>query len=231
MILSQIISKQQFVAGFSTRADDISGSPPFERFRGRVYRARQIHSNRAFVINDEEPEAVGQIEADALVTGKRNLLMTVWVADCVPILLAHEHGLCVAAVHAGWRGLAGGIIRAALETMKSIYGAPSAAITASVGPAIGPCCYEVGHDVSERIAVSCGDSSVVSVRKGRIFADLHSAAKLQLLAAGVKASSIEVANFCTHCRDDIFYSRRRGNLTERQCGFIGMIESNSKSAC
>jgi YfiH family protein len=225
-----MISKQRFIAGFSTRAEDISSSPLFERFSGRVYRVRQIHSSRAIVIIDEKPEAVEQIEADALVAGKRNLLMTVWVADCVPILLAHEHGLCVAAVHAGWRGLAGGIIRTTLEIIKNNYGAPSALIRASVGPAIGPCCYEVGNDVSERIAASCGDSSVISNRNGRIFADLHSTARLQLLAAGVQASSIEISNFCTHCRDDLFFSRRRGNITERQCGFIGMLESNSKSA-
>jgi YfiH family protein len=224
MILSKIFSHPHLTAGFSTKADDIYSSPSSERFRGRIYRVRQVHSNRAIEITYEKPEAIGHVEGDALVTAKKGLLLSVWVADCVPLVMAQEHGRCIAAVHAGWRGLVGGIIRTTLELLKSAYNAPPESIKASVGPAIGACCYEVGNDVSERIAASCGESSVIAVRADRIFADLHSTAKLQLLAAGVQPSNIEVSNLCTYCHDNLFFSRRRGNLSERQCGFVGISE-------
>lgn len=224
MIFSNIFSQPHLTAGFSTKADDIYSSPPSERFRGRIYRVRQVHSNRAVEITDEKPEAVGHVEGDALVTAKKGLLLSVWVADCVPLVLAQEHGRCIAAVHAGWRGLVGGIIQTTLELLKNAYNAPPESIKASVGPAIGACCYEVGNDVSERIAASCGEISVIAARENRLFADLHRTAKLQLIAAGVQPSNIEVSNLCTFCNDNLFFSRRRGNLTERQCGFIGISE-------
>lgn len=212
------------MAGFTTQTDDIFGSPPSERFKGKVYRVRQIHSSRVMVVSGETPEAVGRVEADALVTDKKNILLTVWVADCVPIVLAHEHGPCIAAVHAGWRGLAAGVIGATLNTLKRSYDASPTSILASVGPSIGPCCYEVGSDVAGKIASSCGDESVITSSKGRLFADLPGTAKLQLLAAGVQPSRIEVLHDCTRCSEGLFFSRRRGNVTERQCGFIGMLE-------
>lgn len=212
------------MAGFTTQTDDIYGSPPSEFFRGRVFRVRQIHSSRVITVSDETPEAIGRVEADALVTDKKNSLLTVWVADCVPVILAQEQGLCIAAAHAGWRGLAGGVIGAALAALKVNYDASPSSILASVGPAIGSCCYEVGSDVAEKIAASCGDESVITIRKGRMFADLQHTAKLQLLAAGVQHSKIEVLSDCTRCSDELFFSRRRGNITERQCGFVGIFE-------
>lgn len=228
MIFSRKISRPLFIAGYSTLADDIFNNPVSECFRGLIYRVRQVHSSRVIVISDETPEAIGRIEADALATEKRNRLLTVWVADCVPLLLAHEQGPCVAVVHAGWRGLVGGIIRKALEALEQTYGVAPASIMASVGPAIGPCCYEVGNDVAEKIA-DASDKSVISTRAGLLFADLHGTAKLQLLAAGVQPPNIEILNQCTRCNNELFFSRRAGNLMERQCGFIGILETNKES--
>jgi len=246
MIISNIFPEKIFAAGFTTVDDAIYINmlpvragvlpPTAEKsanevcgFAGdSIYRMRQVHSNRVITVSRDSPEAVAEIEADAMVTERKDILLTVWVADCVPVLLAQKDGLCAAAVHAGWRGLVSRIIPAALETMTGELGADPGSIVASVGPAIGRCCYEIGEGVARRLSESCGDPSVISQNEGKIKADLHRIARLQLIQSSVEPSNIEVVDHCTKCADRLFYSRRRGNITERQCGFIGIHDTSHR---
>jgi YfiH family protein len=122
------------------------------------------------------------------------------VADCVPILVGSSAG--VAAIHAGWRGVVGGVVSAALAEL----GASDA--IAAIGPCIGACCFEVGVDVAEKIAAACGEPKVIASRYGdKAKVDLRLAVRAQLGRAG--ATSVEDVGGCTRCDAVRFFSYRR----------------------
>ena len=142
--------------------------------------------------------------ADALWTLEPGIALAVLTADCVPILLADPDRGLIGVVHAGWRGLAAGVVGRAVEEM-----APSSP-SAFIGPSIGPCCYEVGEDVAAEVASAVGDGVV---RRGPGAAmpslDLWEAAATALRAAGVGA--IAAARICTRSEHHRFYSHRAGD--------------------
>ena len=165
--------------------------------------AKQFHS--AHVL-PARPGRCG--EGDALFGDDPDLALSVVTADCVPVLLSGPQGL--AAVHAGWRGLVGGVIPATLERMGG-------AETAWIGPTIGPCCYEVGEEVAEQVAAVGG--TVVPGPAGRPHLDLVAAARHQLQASGV--GEIHSVASCTRCEAERLYSyRREGKGVGRNVAFI-----------
>jgi YfiH family protein len=128
----------------------------------------------------------------------------VMVADCLPVAMVGTGGVAMA--HCGWRGLAGGIVGKAVETVD--------ADAAAIGPGIGPCCYEVGEEVLAEFADLDG------VADGRML-DLPAVARALLERAGVSAA--ESADLCTKCNPELFYSHRRdGERTGRQAGLVWM---------
>lgn len=176
--------------------------------------AEQIHSARVL-----EASAGSCGEGDALVTDHPGLALSVVTADCVPVLLACCHpGGPIAAVHAGWRGIAAEIVPRALEWLE----VPGSTLVAWIGPAIGACCYEVGSEVAERVArVSTGDA----VRTGRASArgnphlDLREAVRSQLVSAGV--GDVRGVDRCTRCHPEELWSyRREGEGAGRNHGFV-----------
>jgi polyphenol oxidase len=184
------------------------GAPP-------VAWARQVHSA------DVLPAVAGECGAgDALWTGERGLALSIATADCVPVLLAGPEGL--AAVHAGWRGLAAGILPEAVETVAGALGAEPARWSAWIGPAIGPCCYEVGEDVAAEVARASAPEVVVPGRAERPHLDLAAAAHAQLRAAGVGAVARVAA--CTRCDQETLWSyRREGKGAGRNLAFIWRV--------
>jgi polyphenol oxidase len=158
---------------------------------------RQIHSAR---VVEAAPGPCG--DADALVTRRTDLALRVVTADCVPVLLAAPGAL--AAVHAGWRGLAGGIVTAAVNQLGTKH-----PIEAVIGPAIGGCCYEVGWEVADRVARSAGSEGVVLQRGAgeRPYLDLQLAARLELERAGV--ADVVTISACTRCEEARLWSYRR----------------------
>ena len=143
----------------------------------------------------------GLPEADGHVVREPGSAPLVFVADCLPVALHGPGG--VAMVHAGRRGLAGGILVAAAEAVK--------ATSAAIGPGIGPCCYEVGEEVLEAFAELGGGFA-----EGRML-DLPEVARRQLARAGV--AEVESAGLCTSCEPGLFFSHRRDRgRTGRQAG-------------
>jgi YfiH family protein len=146
-------------------------------------------------------------------------------ADCTPVLLHDPVRRVVGLAHGGWRGIAAGVARRAVQAMRDAYGCRPADIVAGIGPAIGPCCYEVGEDVAGAIGRAFpGAPGLLSPRpNGRWHLDLWSAARLQLVGAGVRR--VHVAGVCTACRTDEWYSHRaeRGR-TGRHAVVIGMAK-------
>ncbi|HEX5984607.1 MAG TPA: polyphenol oxidase family protein [Solirubrobacterales bacterium] len=180
----------------------------------QVVFALQVHGTRLVDHGDGESVSalrmggLGQtrraeevVEADGHVVREPGLAPLVFVADCLPVALRGPGG--VAMVHAGWRGLAGGILAGAAEAVE--------ATTAAVGPGIGPCCYEVGEEVVEPFA-RLGDG----VAEGRML-DLPEVARRLLDEAGVER--VELAGLCTSCEEELFFSHRRDQgRTGRQAG-------------
>ena len=159
--------------------------------------ARQIHSRRVL---PAQPGLCG--EGDALWTREPGIALCVVTADCVPVLFAGAQS--VAAAHAGWRGIVAGVVSATLEALPE---AP-AALTAWIGPAIGPCCYEVGEDVARQV-VEATDTTARRETPAKPHLDLKRAVEVQLHRAGV--SDVRRVDFCTRCEaEDLFSYRREG---------------------
>jgi purine-nucleoside/S-methyl-5'-thioadenosine phosphorylase / adenosine deaminase len=170
--------------------------------------AKQVHSAVAL---PARPGGCG--EGDALFTEDAGLVLSVATADCVPILLAGPQGL--AAIHAGWRGIAAGVIPATLEKLQG----RREDWTAWIGPAIGACCYEVGEDVAEQVVAASTPDVAVQGPAGRPHLDLPGAARIQLAAAGV--GEVIVLQRCTRCDSEKLWSyRREGKRAGRNLAFI-----------
>jgi YfiH family protein len=148
----------------------------------------------------------GVPEADGHVVRSPGTAALVFVADCLPVALGGPDG--VAMVHAGWRGLAGGILAAGAEAVE--------ATSAAIGPGIGPCCYEVGDEVLGAFS-GLGDE----IAADRML-DLPEVARQLLARAGVER--VESAGLCTSCEEELFFSHRRDRgRTGRQAG-IAWVE-------
>jgi YfiH family protein len=163
------------------------------------------------------------IQADGVWTRDRAALLAVLVADCVPILLASKDGKAVAAVHAGWRGTQARIAARAVERLVA-GGFPAANLIAAIGPAIGPCCFEIGADVEAalRLAFPTAGDAIRAAPEGKRVADLWALNRMALVDAGVPAASIDVLTTCVSCDAERFYSHRRDKgETGRQAGVIG----------
>jgi len=154
--------------------------------------------------------------ADAAFTRRSGRVCAILTADCLPILLAADSGGLVAAAHAGWRGLAGGVIEA---TVKAL-GVSSKRLVAWLGPAIGPRHFEVGAEVRE--ALLDGDrgaeSAFAANERGRFMADLGLLARRRLAALGV--DRIYGGGQCTYADRDRYFSHRRDGVTGRQATLI-----------
>lgn len=181
-----------------------------------VVTSRQVHGTR--VVGSDQ--VTGETEADALVAATAGRLVGVVTADCVPVLLVDRRRRVAAAVHAGWRGTAAGVLEAAVEHLGALGAAP-ADLEAVLGPAVGGCCYQVGPEVRAALRARTGDltTPACTERDGRLMLDLRAAARLLLRAAGV--ARVTALGPCASC-DTAYYSYRRdGAGTGRQLSFVG----------
>jgi YfiH family protein len=175
------------------------------------------------VVRAEEVDS--RAPADALITDLAGLLLGVQSADCVPILLYDPRHRAVGAIHAGWRGTAARIASTAVEAMGASYDSRPEDLWAVIGPAIGPCCYEVGPEVQEaieRVAPGAG-MAIGTGPSGRPSVNLWRANRILLDDAGIRSDHILLVNLCTRCHADLFPSHRRdGPGCGRLLGFIGL---------
>ncbi|MGA3167414.1 MAG: peptidoglycan editing factor PgeF [Terriglobia bacterium] len=227
---------------------------------------RQVHSSHAFVVaagGTGQPEyrlcgvpsaeraATGPPAGDALMTAEAGLLLTVRIADCLPVLLVDPKQRAVAAVHAGWRGALERVIEKAVGDMRLAFGSDPQQLLAVLGPSIHACCYEVGEEVVEAfdgrfappapffrtlphrpeaatdrhaiLFLSAHPPGHAPEQVPAAHLDLVAVAQHQLTSAGVAPSRISVADYCTACRTDLFFSHRKeGGRTGRQMAAIGI---------
>jgi YfiH family protein len=175
---------------------------PWERF---CY-GRQVHGATVRRATEPPSEARPYTHEDGQATTLTDAAAIVFVADCLPVLLAAPEG--VAALHCGWRPLAGGIIAEGVAALKEL--GAEGLIQAAIGPGARGCCYEVGEEVHEHFAR-------FDARNGRNL-DLAAVARQQLAEAGV--ATVHDTGLCTICDDAFFSHRRDRGITGRQAGVV-----------
>ncbi|MEK6690483.1 MAG: peptidoglycan editing factor PgeF [Nitrospirota bacterium] len=182
----------------------------------------QRHTDKVWIISETSIQS--PIEADAIITSMRGIVLGVLVADCVPILIYDPDSGVISAIHAGWRGTASGIIKKVLDIMNKKFNTSISKTIISIGPSIRWCCYEVDPDVLKAVEKETGNLKEYSKGKdnGKYYIDLALANQIQAVSLG--ASNIWISEECTHCNPERFYSYRYyKGVTGRQGGFIGII--------
>jgi hypothetical protein len=196
-----------------------------------VVRVRQAHGRDVCVVRPDVPVAPAQ-NADAIVSLDPARVISVRVADCVPVLIADRGSRLVAAVHAGWRGMAAGAIGAALAAIAREGVAP-ADLVCAIGPAIGPCCFQVDEVVRHRFrdGPPASDAWFADDGPGHWRLDLWRAAAEQLRAAGVPGDAVHAARRCTADDPVAWYSHRRdGGGTGRMVAAIRLTADGPGNA-
>jgi YfiH family protein len=188
--------------GFVTTRTSGEGT---SRLPNAVVWLRQVHGS-AVADMDSIRETV---EADAAIARRPGVVCAVRVADCMPVLFTDEAATVVGIAHAGWRGLASGILENTIEKIAARH------LMAWMGPAIGPRVYEVGEDVRE--AFPGYAHAFVATRPGHWNLDLYAVARAKLQARGV--SRIFGGGFCTYSEPERFFSYRRDGSTGRMAAF------------
>ena len=178
--------------------------------------ARQVHGIR--VVEVGSPPGGGsrvEGEADGLMTSEQGVLLAVTAADCVPVFVVDVAGRCIALLHAGWRGVAGGILEVGLSLLERRFGVGPADLAVYFGPSICGSCYEVGADVLRAFR---RDAS----RPARL--DLRAELLLRAVGAGVAPNRVLRSEWCTRCGPEHLHSHRaRGSEAGRMAAFLGLV--------
>ncbi len=190
--------------------------------RQQVVSPYQVHSAHIRRVGPEHGGTV-QNATDGLLTTAPGVVLLFRFADCVPLLLWDPVHRAVGLVHAGWRGVARGVVGAAVEAFRRHVGTSPEDLWAGIGPAIGPCCYRVGPEV---IAAVIGEDpekgELVHQRKDGLYLDLPGVVRAQLERLGVR--QIEMSGICTACRTDEWFSHRAEGGRTGRFGALVMLE-------
>ncbi|RJQ52780.1 MAG: peptidoglycan editing factor PgeF [Nitrospiraceae bacterium] len=185
----------------------------------KIYLPVQKHTNRIQVLEDDTAKET----ADAVVTDRKNIFIGVLIADCVPVLLHDNNTGVIGAVHAGWRGTAGRILKETISVMQDRFGSSPDDISIAIGPSIRQCSYEVDEDVKASVQEATGEGDYYRREGNKYYIDLSSANRMQALSMRIPPRNIWQSGECTFCNPDRFYSYRRSKGSNgRQGGFIGI---------
>jgi YfiH family protein len=217
----------------------------------RVVALRQIHSDIVHLVSAAQTmQSEPALQGDALITREPGILLTIQTADCIPVLLADTRQRSVAAIHSGWRGTAQRVAEKTLGRMQMEFGTRPQDVIAVLGPGIGGCCYEVGHEVVKEFSAKFPNAPDwftvpfaalensdhdpnwlpwLTMRPPghappapRAHLDLIAANRAILAGAGIAPKNIFSSGFCTACRGDLFFSYRREHSSGRLMAAIGI---------
>lgn len=236
-LTSALLGRAGFPHAFTTRAAGNQG-------RGAPADGDDVHANRAAVIRALHLDPARHVEADqvhgaavavvgardagrslpdadGLATAEPGVVLAVHAADCLPLLFADPRTGAVAAVHAGWRGLAAGIPVEAVRVLADRFDVRAEDLLVAVGPSIGPCHYEVDEPVMARMRAWPWWEAVAPPNdRGRWQLDLRAACARQLAGEGVLPEHIDVLDLCTYHHPELFYSYRRDRASGRMAAVI-----------
>lgn len=178
---------------------------------------RQTHSNNIKIV-DSSDKAKGLLskadaiqDTDGYILSKSSICPVVMTADCVPIILFDPVKKIAGVFHAGWRGTLKLIAQKGLKIMKEDYNSDPLNILVSIGPSIGPCCYEIGNEVVDEVKKIFPDNFnelLIKKKNNKTHLDLWATNKLQLLQEGVNEKNIIICNECTYHNPETFFSYR-----------------------
>jgi len=177
----------------------------------------QVHGKDVIEVDERSRPAVGsRPRADAVVTRTSGIVLAIQVADCLPVLFSSRDGRVLGAAHAGWRGLAAGVLEATVAAMAT----PASDLVAWIGPSIGPAYFEVGGEVREAFLVSQSgaDSAFHPNPRGRWQCDLPALARQRLASLGL--TRVDGGEWCTAADPVRFFSHRRDQKTGRMAALI-----------
>jgi YfiH family protein len=177
---------------------------------GAVVTARQVHGAHVAAVRSSDGGTIIP-STDALISDEPGVALLLRFADCVPLVLYDPRRQAIGLAHAGWRGLVAGVVPNTVAALQSAFGCRPADLIAGVGPAIGPCCYEVAPDVTVEVERIFGKpTDLLSAQPdGAVHFDLPAAVHRQLQQCGV--TQIEHSGLCTSCHTDEFFSHRAEN--------------------
>jgi hypothetical protein len=184
--------------------------------------AEQVHGDRVAVVTSAERGA-GHVErataiadTDALITNERGVWLASFYADCVPLYFFDPVQRVIGLAHAGWRGTAKQIGLRTVQKMSEYFGSRPSDMRAIIGPSIGPCCYEVDEQVANQVGQVVegirteGDPMVITrTNHGTCTLNLKRANQFIMMKAGISMHHIEISEWCTSCRTDLFFSHRK----------------------
>jgi YfiH family protein len=181
----------------------------------------QIHSASVVLVRAAQPPDLAA-EGDALLSGDAAVAVCIRTADCVPVLVSSQDGRWVAAVHAGWRGVVGGVLPATLARLARESGRPAADWVLAIGPCISPQHFEVGAEVVAQFEQAFGGKAPILRRTGaKAMIDLAEGLRLQAIQAGVPSAQIDTTDLCTYRDSDLLFSHRRDSgVTGRMAAAI-----------
>jgi YfiH family protein len=237
-VIHAVLTRQGGVSrgGFATlNLGHTVGDDPaaVEENHRRVYSALGVHQEQVvspYQVHSADVRLVGKAHAgtvqpntDGLLTTTPGVAIFFRFADCTPIVVFDPVRHAVGLIHAGWRGIARGVVPAAVEAFRRLAGSRVADMWAGIGPTIGPCCYEVGQDVADAVVRSSGNGNQLSQqRDGSIYLDLPSVVRVQLSREGV--NQIEMSHQCTACNTEEWFSHRAEKGHTGRFGIVVMLE-------
>lgn len=195
----------------------------------------QVHGTDILIVDESNPDFshFQGVESDAIITNQPGIMIGVLVADCYPVLLFDPVNKVAAAVHAGWRGAAAGLIGNVVKAMSSHFSSKPADLLAAIGSGIGAHKYQVDRPVREAFRAGSGYWEAISheVSLGQWQLDIGKSCRLQLEAAGLAGKNIDEVQECTCCHRELFFSHRRDQgVTGRQIGFVLINEGGVRGS-
>lgn len=208
---SVTLNRQRFAAA-------LGGATPV--FLKQVHGTRVVRLTAADLARGADQSAP---EADAAVCTESGIACLVQVADCLPVLFSAPAGVAVGAAHAGWRGLAAGVLEATLTQLCTLAHCAPEQVQAWLGPCIGPRQFEVGLEVREAFALAPSHCFQAGVQPEKFLADLPALARWRLQSAGMTASGLHGGAWCTVEDPSRFFSFRRDGVTGRLAAAIWRV--------
>jgi hypothetical protein len=216
----------------------------------RLVTLRQIHSGLVHIVKSRDTVPNGALKGDGIITTRKDVVLAILVADCVPVLLADAKRGVIGAFHAGWRGTVKRIVERGVGSMRAVLGAKAKDLYAAIGPCIHACCYAVGDEVmdefrsqftyADKLFSEVYDRDPIKEKYPLLFLtarapghsnigpqnhlDLVEANRRQLLDAGIPSTHIWAAEECTSCRTDLLFSHRaEAGYAGRMMAAIGLM--------
>jgi len=218
------INKAEFI--FSTASGNLNFNKNLSQGMENLFKVKEWFNLREIgFLNQTHSDTIynydGEVhDGDALITDKKNIALSVFTADCVPILLYDKVHSVIAAVHSGWKGTLLDICGKTVDKMREEYGAQAKDIIVYIGPHNKGCCYEIGEDVAEKFEKNLSYEKITVINNGKL--DLEKCIINSLIEKGVQEANINTLNICTYCnKEEKLYSyRKNGESNGRLLSFV-----------